>query len=40
MIDHNVGVSEETTYRPRKIDLDYFGVEDLGTGEAAAGLAR
>jgi restriction system protein len=38
MIDHNVGVSEETTYRLRKIDLDYFGVEDVGTGEAAAGL--
>ena len=38
MIDHNVGVSEETTYRIRKIDLDYFGVEDVGTAEAAAGL--
>lgn len=38
MIDHNVGVSEETTYRLRKIDLDYFGVEDVGTGEAAPGL--
>ena len=38
MIDHNVGVSEETTYRLRKIDLDYFGVEDVGTGEAGPGL--
>ncbi len=39
MIDHNVGVSEETTYRLRKIDLDYFGVEDVGTADAAPGLS-
>ena len=28
MIDHDVGVSVETTYRIRRVDLDYFGVED------------
>ena len=28
MIDHDVGVSIETIYRIRRVDLDYFGVED------------
>lgn len=28
MIDHDVGVTVETTYRIRRVDLDYFGVED------------
>lgn len=28
MIDHDVGVTVETTYRVRRVDLDYFGVED------------
>ncbi len=28
MIDHGVGVTVETTYRIRRVDLDYFGVED------------
>lgn len=28
MIDHDVGVSVEMTYRIRRVDLDYFGVED------------
>jgi len=27
MLDHDVGVTVETTYPIRKIDLDYFGVE-------------
>jgi restriction system protein len=28
MIDHDVGVSVETTYRIQRVDLDDFGVED------------
>lgn len=28
MLDHGVGVSLETSYPVKKIDLDYFGVED------------
>lgn len=28
MIDHGVGVSVETTYVIRRIDLDYSGAED------------
>lgn len=28
MLDHDVGVTVETTYPIRKIDLDYFGVEE------------
>ena len=28
MIDHDVGVTIETTYRLRHTDLDYFGVEE------------
>jgi restriction system protein len=29
MIDHDVGVTIESTYRIRRVDLDYFGVEDI-----------
>jgi restriction endonuclease Mrr len=29
MIEHGVGVSVATRYEIKRIDLDYFGVEDL-----------
>jgi restriction system protein len=35
MIDHDVGVSVETTYPIRRVDLDYFGVEDSPTAPPA-----
>jgi len=35
MIDHDVGVKVETTYRIRRVDLDYFGVEDAPASEPA-----
>lgn len=28
MIDHGVGVSVSTRYDIKRVDLDYFGVED------------
>lgn len=31
MIDHDVGVTVETTYRIRRVDLDYFEADDLPT---------
>jgi len=31
MIDHDVGVAVESTYRIRRVDLDYFGIEDQPT---------
>lgn len=31
MVDHDVGVSVDTTYRIRSVDLDYFGVEESGS---------
>lgn len=31
MIDHDVGVTVETTYRIRRVDLDYFEAEDPGS---------
>lgn len=35
MIDHDVGVSVEATYPIRRIDLDYFGVEDTDSPVSA-----
>jgi len=31
MIDHDVGVDEASVYKVKRIDLDYFGVEDDGS---------
>lgn len=31
MLDHDVGVTVATRYDIKRIDLDYFGVEDDGT---------
>lgn len=36
MIDHNVGVSIETTYRIRRVDVDYFGVDENGSTATGA----
>lgn len=40
MIDHDVGVTVETTYRIRRVDLDYFGVEDAPASEPATSAAN
>lgn len=36
MLDHDVGVSVATRYDIKRIDLDYFGVEDDGTNGTGA----
>ena len=35
MIDHEVGVSVERTYRLKRVDLDYFASDDSGTAVEA-----
>jgi restriction system protein len=34
MLDHDVGVSVVTRYEIKRVDLDYFGVEDDGSADA------
>jgi hypothetical protein len=36
MLDHDVGVTVATRYDIKRIDLDYFGVEDDGSSAAAS----
>lgn len=36
MIDHDVGVSIETMYRIRRVDVDYFGVDENGSTATGA----